>query len=207
MSALPGRFDGDTRAPMSAYAKTAVAALIGVALGLVATHLTTDRDYLFGAARSGPWIAWPKTGAGDADPYARAIIARQGKVPLGNGEGILFVARTDSSGAALDGACDYSIAGPAPIARLWTLVIYRPDGTALTPDGGRNEITSAGLLRSAAGEGEIVVAPWARAGNWLASSRGKPFSLALTLYDAAASPTQTSIEGLALPAIRKGGCS
>ena len=85
MSLFAAHFGNDTRAPLSAYAKSAIAAAVGVALGLVATHLTTEKDYLFGAARSGPWTAWPKAGAFDADPYAHAVIARQANVPLGNG--------------------------------------------------------------------------------------------------------------------------
>jgi hypothetical protein len=206
MSLFPVRFDSDTRAPLSAYAKSAIAATVGVALGLLATHLTTDKEYVFGAARSGPWTAWPKAGAFDADPYTRAVIARQANVPLGNGEGIVFVAHDDSGGAPLNGACDYAIEGATPIARLWTLAVYAPDGRILTPGNSRSEITSTSILRSSSGATGIAVASSARAGNWLATLKGKPFSLALTLYDAAASPTQTSLEGLALPTIRKGEC-
>ena len=206
MSFATGRLESDTRAPLSAYAKSAIAAIVGVTIGLAATWFATGRDFVFGAAKSGPWIAWPKTGAQDADPYARAIIARQAEAPLGNGEGILFVAREDSEGRPLDGSCEYALEGQMPVARLWTLALYTPQGRMLGAVEGHREITSADILRSSRGESAMAVAPSVRAGNWLATARGKPFALALTLYDASASPTQTSLEGLSLPGIRRGEC-
>lgn len=214
MSVSPVRFGADPRvrldeirAPMSAYAKTAIAAMAGVALGLAATFFTTGGDFLFGAARSDAWTAWPKAGAFDADPYTRAIIARKAEAPLGNGEGLVFIARDDSDGAKLDGSCEYRIEGAMPVARLWTLSAYTPEGKLLRVDDGHNLATSSGVVRAAGGEVEIVVSPGARPGNWLAVPPGRPFSLALTLYDAAASPTITSLEGLAMPKIRKVACS
>ena len=201
-----GHNDSELRAPMSAYAKTAIAAALGIGLGLAATWLTTGHSFLFGAAQSGPWIAWPKTGASDADPYERAIIARQAEAPLANGEGIVFVAREDSAGAPLDGACDYSIEGAFPVARLWTVALYAPTGALAPAAAGRREVTSSTALRSQSGEADIIIAPSVRAGNWLAGPKGKQFAIAMTLYDAAASPTQTSLSALSMPRVRKGEC-
>lgn len=199
--------DAETRAPMSAYAKTALAAAAGVAMGLAATWFVTAREFPFGAAHSGSWTAWPKTGAADADPYARAIVARRADVPLGNGEGIVFIAHRDADERPLDGRCEYRFEGAMPAARLWTLAVYTPGGRIADVSGEHRELTSAGVLRSSRGEVEIVAASSARAGNWLAVPPARPFALALTLYDAAASPTQTSLEGLGLPAIRRAACS
>jgi hypothetical protein len=201
------RLDAETRAPMSAYAKTALAASFGIALGLAATYVVTAREFPFGAARSGSWTAWPRSGAMDVDPYARAIVARKADVPLGNGEGIVFVAHADADDRPLDGRCDYSLEGAMPAARLWTLAAYTPKGRIADVNDGHRELTSANVLRSSDGEARIVAAPFARAGNWLAVPHARPFALALTLYDAAASPTQTSLEGLPLPTIRRGACS
>lgn len=214
MSISPVRFGADTRirldeirAPMSAYAKTAIAAAVGVALGLAATYFATLGDFPFGAARTGAWTVWPKAGAFDADPYTRAIVARKADSPLGNGEGLVFVAREDSDGAALDGACEYRVEGAMPVARMWTLSAYTPDGRLLRSDDGHGSASSAGVVRMAGGDTEIVVSPGARPGNWISVAPGRPFALALTLYDAAASPTITSLEGLAMPKIRKVACS
>ncbi len=206
MTIAPSRLNVDPRTPIGAYAKAAIVALAGVAIGLAATYVSTAGVHLFGAAASGPWTAWPKTGAMEADPYARAAIARRAEVPLGNGEGVAFIARTDSAGAPLDGACDYVIEGQPPVARFWTLAVYTPSGRLIGEAPGRRELTSSDVLRGPNGEAAIVVAPTARAGNWLAAPKGRPFALALSLYDVAASPTRTSLEALALPTIRKGDC-
>lgn len=213
MSVSPIRFSADgrmrldeIRAPVSAYAKTALAATVGVALGLAGTYFATHGDFPFGAAHTGPWTVWPKAGAFDADPYTRAIVARKADAPLGNGEGLVFVAREDSDGAPLDGACEYRIEGVMPVARVWTLSAYTPSGGLLRADDGHAVATSAGVVRTATGEADIVVSPGARPGNWISVPQGRPFALALTLYDAAASPTVTSLEGLAMPRIRKGAC-
>ena len=59
--------------------------------------MATFGAFPFGAAHSGPWTSWPTAGSADADPYARAIIARQAATPLGNGEGLSFFAATDDA--------------------------------------------------------------------------------------------------------------
>ena len=54
----------------------------------------------------GSWTAWPKTGTVDADPYARAAIARIGRLPIALGDGVSFTALSDDNGRLLDGRCD-----------------------------------------------------------------------------------------------------
>ncbi|MDE2363652.1 MAG: DUF1214 domain-containing protein [Hyphomicrobiales bacterium] len=201
-----GRHNSELGAPFSAYAKTAIAAASGVCIGLVATWVTTGRDFIFGAAQSGPWVAWPKTGGADADPYARAILARQAEAPLANGEGIVFIAHKDSAGAPLDGACAYTIEGAFPVARLWTVSLYRPGGAIIRDGDGPHEIMSTTVVRAQDGNVTLTIAPTARAGNWLEAPRGRPFAIALSLYDAAASPTQSSLSALSMPSIRSAGC-
>src|SRR5262249_61662495 len=67
-------------------------------------------------------------GTADIDPYARAAIARTGALPVGLGDGVAFVARTDDRGRPLDGGCDVTIAGVTPQARYFTLTLYDTDG-------------------------------------------------------------------------------
>lgn len=196
----------ETRSRLSAYAKTAIAGLVGVGLGLTATFVATFGVFPFGAAHSGPWTSWPKAGSTEADPYARAIIARRAATPLGNGEGLAFIATTDDAGRPLEGSCEYRLTGAPPVARLWTLNLFTPEGRLLPPGPGRRAISSDLLLRSAKGDFEIVVAPSARAGNWLSTPIGTPFAISLSLYDTSVSPTQTSLEGLKLLSIARGDC-
>jgi hypothetical protein len=68
----------------------------------------------------GAWTAWPKNGTAGIDPYARAMVARTGELPVGVGDGIAFYARTDDAGQPLDGRCDVLLSGITPQARFWT---------------------------------------------------------------------------------------
>jgi len=206
MSVMHGRFEDDTRTRLSSYAKALIAAFVGIALGLGATYVVTDRGFPFGSASSGPWTSWPKTGSSEADPYARAIIARKAEAPLGNGEGLSFFASTDDAERPLNGACDYIIEMRTPPARLWTMTVFTPKGTILASPAGRHAIASSTVVRSAGGTLEVVASPSARAGNWLATPKGVPFVLGLNLYDTATSPTQSALEAAALPSIKRGEC-
>ena len=206
MSLAPARLEDDAHTRLSVYAKSAIAALVGIAMGLAGTYFTTDSGFPFGSASSGPWTTWPKTGSTDSDPYAQAIIARKAEVPLGNGEGLSFFAATDDAGRPLDGSCDYEIDVRTPVARFWTMTVFTQGGRIADTGSGRRYVTSSAVLRSADGSLRIVAAPTARAGNWLAGPKGAPFVLGLNLYDSTASPTQAALEGLALPSIRRGEC-
>ena len=73
-------------------------------IGLSATWLTVTRGVAFGSLKIGAWTAWPRSGSTDIDPYARAIIARSGELPIGTGDGVAFYARTDDAETPSTGA-------------------------------------------------------------------------------------------------------
>ena len=79
---------------------------VAASVGLGTTLLTLQEGTPFGGFTVGAWTAWPRTGTSDIDPYARALIARSGELPMGAGDGIAFVATIDDAGAALDGLVD-----------------------------------------------------------------------------------------------------
>ena len=64
----------------------AVAAIVGLGL----TYFALTRGAAFGGLSIESWTAWPKTGTVDADPYARASIARNGRLPTALGDGVSF---------------------------------------------------------------------------------------------------------------------
>ncbi len=70
------------------------------------TWLVLTRGTAFGAIPIGAWVAWPKSGTRDIDPYTRATFARTGELPVGSGDGVAFFARTDDNGRQLGGRCD-----------------------------------------------------------------------------------------------------
>jgi len=192
---------------LTAYLKTLAVAALGVALGLFATWLAVEQGYGFGAVRAGAWTGWPKTGSSDADPYARAVMARTGEIPLSVAEGLSFIARTDDDGAPLDGRCEYRVTSPTPTARFWTLTPITPAG-AIPDDGGvRRGFTSAEIIRAPDRSFEIVLSREVRPGNWLPLPNARDFHLMFRLYDTQVSSTSAVLDARAMPKILRGACS
>lgn len=180
----------------------AVAALVG----LGTTWLTLARGTAFGAVAIGAWTAFPKTGTRDIDPYARASIARSGELPIGSGDGVSFYARTDDEGRAFDGRCDVRISGTTPQARYWTLTLYDPQGRLVGNTVDRHGFTSQEIVRNADGNFDLVVAPRARAGNWLPTNGIERYMLVLRLYDTPVGVATRAAREAPMPAVTQ-SCS
>lgn len=178
----------------------------GLALGLIATVLSLNSGYGFNAVRAGPWAGWPQIGGLDIDPYARAVIARSGEAPLGRDQGVAFLAREDSSGAPLDGACEYRIVDPLPAARFWTLGLASPSGALIDNPTGRYSFSSAEILRHEGGGFEIAISRDARPGNWLSPGEARRFVIALRLYDASLD-VDAPTDAATFPKIEKINCA
>src|SRR4029078_270230 len=131
------------------------------------TYFALSRGAAFGALPIESWMAWPKTGTMDADPYARASIARAGRLPVALGDGGSFTVPADDKGTPLDGRCDIVLAGITPAARFWTLTLYNNEGDLIANSINRYGVTSEKSCRPSTGDFEIVVAPRANPGNWL----------------------------------------
>ena len=61
-------------------------------MGLGTTLLALQEGTPFGAFSVGAWSAFPRTGTSEIDPYARALIARSGELPMGAGDGVAHFA-------------------------------------------------------------------------------------------------------------------
>jgi hypothetical protein len=165
------------------YIRAFTVMMIGIALGLLLTAASLRSGHGVLAIHAGPWTAWPHNGALDVDPYARAILAQTGEAPLGREEGLVFLAEADSSGARLDGRCEYRVVDPMPPARYWTLGLASRKGFLLDNPTGRYAYSSSDILRRDAGAFEITVANDARPGNWLSAGNAQAFMFVLRLYD------------------------
>ena len=163
--------------------KALAALLVGTSVGLVTADLTSTGQPWFGAARSGAWTAWPGGGGIQVDPYARAVFARDGRVPLAVATGLSFLATRDDSGARLDRRCEYEVSGPTPQAQFWTLTPLDPAGYPLKAGEPGAALTSSEVVRDATGQAVVTVAAAVRPGNWLPVSGEGPFILMLTFYD------------------------
>jgi hypothetical protein len=180
----------------------ATAALIG----LGATWFTLKEGVAYGGITIGAWTAWPKNGTPGIDPYARAMVARSGELPVGSGDGVTFYAHTDDAARPLDGRCDVELSGTTPQARFWTLTLYYPEGKLVANSVQRQGFTSQEIIRSARGTFEITIGPRARPGNWLPTGGIERYVLALRLYDTPVGLATRSGPDTPMPAIKQKGC-
>ena len=180
----------------------AVAAIVG----LGATYLALTRGAAFSALSIGSWTAQPKTGTIEADPYARATIARTGQLPIALGDGVSFTAKADDNGKLLDGRCDVVLSGVTPAARFWTLTLYNADGELVANSVNRYGFTSQEIVRRADGSFEIVVAPRANPGNWLPTGGVERYVLVLRFYDTAVGVSTKAGREVPMPAINARSC-
>ena len=180
----------------------AVAAFVGLGL----TYYALSRGAAFGALSIDSWDAFPKTGTVDADPYARASIARSGRLPLALGDGVSFTVYEDDDGKVLDGRCDVVLSGITPTARYWTLTLYNVDGDLVANTVGRYGFTSEDIARRADGTFEVVVGPRASPGNWLPTGGVERYELVLRLYDTAVGVSTKAGREVPMPGVLTRPC-
>src|SRR5499426_674075 len=155
------------------------ALVIAAAIGLTGTWLALTQGTAYGGVTIGAWTGWPKNGTPGIDPYARAIIARSGELPVGSGDGVAFYARADDGGRILDGRCDVVLKGITPQARYWTVTLYDPQGHLVANSLQRYGFTSQEIIRQSDGTFELTVGPRARPGNWLPTAAIERYVLVL----------------------------
>jgi hypothetical protein len=156
---------------------------IAAAIGLGMTWVALTEGTAYGGVTLGAWTAWPRTGTPGIDPYARAMVARSGELPIGSGDGVAFFARADDNGRLLDGRCNVVLAGTTPQARFWTITLYDPQGRLVANSVQRHGFTSQELIRRSDGSFEITAGPRARPGNWLPTGGVERYVMVLRLYD------------------------
>jgi hypothetical protein len=175
-------------------------------VGLGATYLALTRGAAFGALKIGAWTAFPRTGTADADPYARASIARTGLLPIGLGDGVSFTATTDDKGTFLDGRCDVVLSGTTPTARFWTVTLYNANGQLVANSVNRFGFTSQEIVRNADGTFDITASPRAAVGNWLPTGGIERYMLVLRLYDTAVGVSTRAGKDVPMPNVRLESC-
>jgi len=179
---------------------------VAAVIGLGATYLALTRGAAFGALSIGSWTAWPKTGTLDADPYARATIARTGQLPIALGDGVSFTVQADDNGKLLDGRCDVVLSGVTPAARFWTLTLYNVNGGLIANSVGRYGFTSQEIVRHADGSFEFAVGPRASPGNWLPTGGVERYALVLRFYDTAVGVSTRAGREVPMPSVSTRSC-
>ena len=179
---------------------------LAAAIGLGMTWMALTQGIAYGGVSIGAWTAWPKNGTSGIDPYARAIVARTGELPVGSGDGVAFYARGDDTGQALDGRCDVLLSGITPQARFWTLTLYDLEGHLVANSVRRQGFTSQEIIRKSDGSFDIMVGPRVRPGNWLPTGGAERYQLVLRLYDTPIGIATRSSSEVPMPTLRKGQC-
>ena len=175
---------------------------VAAGIGLGSTWYALTQNISFGALELGAWKGYPRNGTVSIDPYARAVIARNGELPVGSGDGVTFTAAADDDGRPLDGRCDVVVRGTTPPARYFTLTLYTPSGQLVANALDRRGFTSQELVRDAPGEFEITVSPRARPGNWLPTGGIDSYILMLRFYDTSLGIATRAGREAPMPAIR-----
>jgi len=155
-----------------------VAAGLGTGSAFFAVNNADQLEQL----KVGAWRSWPNSIGPDANPYTIADQARRGSVPMGAGEGLVFVATTDDDGTPLDGACQYDIRGGHLPARLWSLSVLTEKGELIDNPSLRYSVHSRNVAWLSGQEFEVTTGPDAMGGNWLMTNPVGSYSLVLRLY-------------------------
>ncbi|MEM5493983.1 DUF1214 domain-containing protein [Hoeflea sp. AS16] len=161
----------------------------------------------FGAIRLGSWSAYPDLQTEDADPFAKAHRAGDGRILLGRAEGLVFTAESDETGARLSGRCSYEISGSTPPARFWTLRVTDAAGNPLdAPERAPVSLNSWTTLRNVDGSFRIRLGAAPSSGNWIWLDSDGGVSFVLTLIDTPTAASVSMVE-LDMPKISLIGCA
>ncbi|WP_419913255.1 DUF1214 domain-containing protein [Hoeflea sp.] len=186
-----------------------IAAIVAIAFGgaMLSAVYALQATIGFGSIAIGPWTAWPLAQTERADPYAKAHRARAGQLLLGDAEGLVFFADSDSDGERLVVECNYVISGQTPPARFWTLHATDADDALLEVNSDfPSAFHSQNVAKRQNGAFVINVSGTPKTGNWLATGRRyQPFKLVLTLFDTPTAGSSRLID-LQMPEIIRQEC-
>ncbi len=191
---------------MKSWHRYAITLVGGIAVGLGGAWGLTRGGLGDGAIRNGPWTTSLGYGTKATDPLTRAMVARSGLLALPAKETLYWMARTDASGARLDGNCRYRLSGKPLDARWWSVTVYDAKGYLVPNAANIWSVNGANVPLDDKGEWHVTIAPDRPAdGAWLPGIKGQPFDLTLRMYNPGAG-VRAAPSAAALPAIVKEGC-
>ncbi|GAM97531.1 hypothetical protein U91I_01157 [alpha proteobacterium U9-1i] len=158
------------------------AIVIGLAFGVASAWGALEFGRASFADSVGQWSYSRAAGSRTADPYTRAIVAREGLLALNAREAQYFSLTRDASGAPLRESCIYELAGDDLAARWWSVTLYASDNF-LAQNGDHAEAVDSTRLQ---GPWRVRVAPVrGEAAYWLSSrAAARGFVLMLRVYNA-----------------------
>lgn len=183
-------------------------ALVVTFFGAVQASLwALDATRGFGGLSVNGWTAYPDIQTQDADPYAKAHRANNGRLLLGRAEGLVFRADADQGDQALSTECRYQVRGRVPPSLFWTLRATYPDKKSLElPIGWPSVVNAHKALKDKDGNISVTLSSSAETGNWLALAKNGPFELHLTLIDTPTS-NDSGIREFEMPSVIQLECT
>ncbi|MEO1747748.1 MAG: DUF1214 domain-containing protein [Pseudomonadota bacterium] len=154
------------------------------------------------------WRGYPGLATSSADPYARANLARTGKLAIGDTEGVEFTAIADSDGATLRAVCNYHVRGNVPANRLWTFRVEPTGPNDQYPSAKFSFQTSRLHARISDVDVDLNVGPSPAGFNWLPTTdiSDQPIMFVMAFYDSAVATT-ASFTDLQMPKIQRLACA
>jgi hypothetical protein len=186
--------------------RQAAAWFAAVVIGLILGALSAWGALAFGSGSAvetfGLWSHNRLTGAPAADPYTRAIVAREGLLALSAREALYFNLSRDENGRPLDESCIYELASPRLAARWWSVTLYAADDFLVRNSDHAPSVDATRTLTPAGGNWRARVSPVrGEAANWISSrNAGRGFSLMLRIYNPEQrfSPSEESLPRLSI---------
>lgn len=161
--------------------------IAAIAAGLVLGLCSAWAALTFGASsfteHYGRWVHSRAAGSTAADPYTRAIIAREGLLALSAREALYFSLHEDDQGRPLSEGCIYELSGRPLDARWWSVTLYAGDNFLAQNTDAAHSIDASRVGNSA---------PWSArispvrgdARHWLSSREARRgFIIMLRVYN------------------------
>lgn len=162
----------------------AAAVLAGVALGAASAWAALEVGCASFGETYGQWAHNRAAGSQAADPYTRAIIARDGLLALSAREALYFTLTRDDQGNPLQESCIYNLVGRELDARWWSVTLYADDNFLAQNTDHAPSIDASRVSAGAGGFWRARVAPVRGDATYWLSSRAarRNFSLTLRVY-------------------------
>ncbi|MEM3896954.1 MAG: DUF1214 domain-containing protein [Archaeoglobaceae archaeon] len=180
-----------------------VSALFGVLIGILTAILVINMAPDFLWIQNGVWKTSIVAGSEQADPYTRAIVAKNYLYVLNKSEAVYFIATSDSE-KELDRNCDYRIVGKDLPARWWSITVYGEDNFLIDNEHKIYSVTSANVVKRG-DSWEIHISREQKGENWIPLRGEGKFYLTLRLYNPE-SIVYERLKEIELPKIIREGC-
>lgn len=172
--------------------KLIIAALIGVLVGggsaLWAGGMISGGPQIGNAVNVDGWRSDWSIGSKTANPYVRAVVARNGLLALRKEEAVYFIKSEDAAGDPLQERCVYRVSGGSFPARWWSITLYDAASKLPMNEDGKlsfDKTQAAYIFEDEDTEWTFQVSstePQDFLMPWVSSKAGGRFDLMLRLY-------------------------